>query len=264
MDVAVDNKPRNADGLSRSEAVQRARSHWQFIKSVVVTSQRKFKTGESSSLTTAEATFLNMITKSRLEVDRDIVNARGSYCGRNQSSPSAARFRHGRKSLAAQVDDCSNGRSGSPEKVDQLGVSGRTHFSHLVHAAMAKERLRDAITARLADLSTAETKFLTKLVANRNVTLQALQNAVNVLNNDPLYNPNLRREEKTKEEEEDDDDHSGRFHQEVDVESDVVERVEILKDQLSKVSSPREASGIKSSMLFDGMLDASVRSVAAP
>jgi len=163
-EATIAKKKIEESDLSKSEAVRRAQSHWQFAKSVVATytaPQDRFKTGESVSLTTAEATFLNMITKSRLdESSNNIVKGRRGPSGRN---------------------------------ADDRDVSGRNHLSHLVEAAVAKERLRDAISARLVNLSTAETKFLTKLVANRNVSLEALQNAVHVLDNDPLYNPKLSR-----------------------------------------------------------------------
>ena len=172
----------------------RARSHWNFVKRLHSTQRSQksqlFKTGSKTSLTTAEATFLNMITKSQLDVDHDKIMK--SSCNGGGASTSAAAA----AAASTGIEDTEH----------------ETHFRHLVQAAIAKERLRDAITARLKDLSCAEAKFLTKLVSNKEVTLEALENAVDVLNNDPLYNPTLREDddsedgEPTEEENEDDDD----------------------------------------------------------
>ena len=172
-DEDTSNEEYNPDNLSASTIKHRAKSHWNFIKSLHIAqkeqhSQRQlFKMGENTSMTTSEATFLNMIAKQRLSVDHDY------------------------HTKSAEDEDAAT----AAPTTDPLAVSGRTHFSHLVQAAVAKERLRDAISARLSDLSGAEAKFLTKLVENKSVSLEALENAVHVLDNDPLYNEKLRMEQ---------------------------------------------------------------------
>mmetsp|Transcript_9508 Transcript_9508/g.21454 ORF Transcript_9508/g.21454 Transcript_9508/m.21454 type:complete len:225 (-) Transcript_9508:10-684(-) len=188
MTIKTDQTTAAADNTSHNnhkgkDASERARSHWDFVKSLHASQKQSqkqiFKMGEKVSLTTAEATFLNMVAKSRLEVDHS-----ESIVG----SPTAAACNQ-----EGAVDAEGNSNNDGQE-VDNLGVNGRSsHFAHLVQAAVAKERLRDAISARLSALSGAESKFLTSLVNNKNVTLEALENAVHVLDNDPLYNPSFKK-----------------------------------------------------------------------
>ena len=173
---------------------RRARSHWNFVKSLHAKQKSSdkllFKTGQRVSLTTAEATFLNMITKSRLDGDHDSIVKSGFTGGTNTNGASVAN------------ENTGEGPANNADGNEVLSVSGRSHFTHLVQAAVAKERLREAISARLSSLSSAESKFLTKLINNKNVTLEALENAVHVLDNDPMYNPSLRKNDDVEEENE--------------------------------------------------------------
>ena len=57
---------------------------------------------------------------------------------------------------------------------------------------MAKECMRNSIARHLESLSGPEVKFLTAMVNSEDVTLEQLANAIDVLDNDPLYNPSLR------------------------------------------------------------------------
>jgi hypothetical protein len=66
-----------------------------------------------------------------------------------------------------------------------------TQVFHVVKAAVAKERMRKSIAKRLADLSGLEVKFLTALVESDDVTSEQLENALDILDNDPIYNPSL-------------------------------------------------------------------------
>ncbi|KAL9190099.1 hypothetical protein ACHAXT_007310 [Thalassiosira profunda] len=174
--IKKDGNPATPTRLCESEPVtsasrKAARARWDFVKnlnsSAARAERREFKTGKRVSLTTAEATFLNMIAKSRLDGDHE---------SHEEDAPNAP---------DGAVDE-----EGSTPRRPR--VSGGTHFKHLIQAVVAKERLRDSIKSRLSTLSGAEANFLTKLVENESVTLEALDNAVHVLDNDPLYNANLR------------------------------------------------------------------------
>ena len=219
----------------------RARSHWNFVKSLHAKQKTSdkllFKTGQNSSLTTAEATFLNMITKSRLDGDHDSI-VKGSIAGGPNTNNNGA-------SVVANVDTDSDQAANNTDVGNEvLSVSGRTHFTHLVQAAVAKERLRDAISARLSSLSGAESKFLTKLINNKNVTLEALENAVHVLDNDPMYNPSLRKD--------DDDDDVEEENEEGNDDTKKDDNEENNCDRLCKIR--RRSSAVQSSEFFDKIM----------
>jgi len=175
----------NIINSNTNDVSKRAKSHWNFVKSLHATQKSSqnqlFKSGDNISLTTAEATFLNMITKSKLDDDHDkVVKSSFNSGGGDNISMSDAD-----KDTTDGLDEI----SGSSRQ------RGTSQFTHLVQAAVAKERLRTAISDRLSELPDNEVKFLTKLVNNKSVSLEALENTVHVLNNDPLYNPNLRKDD---------------------------------------------------------------------
>ena len=192
---ANSNDDDNINSNTNTDVSNRAKSHWNFVKSLHATQKSSqnqlFKSGDNISLTTAEATFLNMITKSKLDDDHDKVVKSSFNSGGDDSIMSDAD-----KETTDEQDEI----SGSSRQ------RGTSQFTHLVQAAVAKERLRTAISARLSELPDNEVKFLTKLVNNKSVSLEALENTVHVLNNDPLYNPNLRKDD---EEEDDVEDRRG-------------------------------------------------------
>ena len=223
---SLDANPSDDDNIINSntnDVSNRAKSHWNFVKSLHATQKSSqnqlFKSGDNISLTTAEATFLNMITKSKLDDDHDkVVKSSFNSGGSDNSSMSDAD--------KETTDDEISGSS------RQRGTS---QFTHLVQAAVAKERLRTAISDRLSELPDNEVKFLTKLVNNKSVSLEALENTVHVLNNDPLYNPNLRKDE------EDDD-------------GDIEDRRSNMRRQASEHSS----------RYFDKLMDKSEKTKAIP
>ena len=152
---------------------KRAQGRWNFVKGLCnrhadLEHKTLFKSGEKISLTTAEATFLNMMTQSKLNGNNEKQSVSSVLSGESSSSAATRR---------------------------------KSHFLDAVKAAVAKERLRDSLAERLAHLSGPEVKFLTKLVNNEDVSLGALENAVHVLDNDPIYNPTLRSADEEEEEE---------------------------------------------------------------
>ena len=78
-----------------------------------------------------------------------------------------------------------------PANSFKMSVALRVVF-HVVKAAVAKERMRNLIAWHLESLSGPEVKFLTAMVNSEDVTLEQLANAIDVLDNAPLYNPSLR------------------------------------------------------------------------
>jgi len=189
---SLDANPNDDDNINSNtnDVSNRAKSHWNFVKSLHATQKSSqnqlFKSGDNISLTTAEATFLNMITKSKLDDDHDKV-VKSSFNG------------GGNKSIMSD-DDKETTTDGQDEISGSSRQRGTSQFTHLVQAAVAKERLRTAISSRLSELPDNEVKFLTKLVNNKSVSLEALENTVHVLNNDPLYNPSLRKDDEDEEE----------------------------------------------------------------
>jgi len=192
---SLDANPSDDDNINSNttnDVSKRAKSHWNFVKSLHATQKSSqnqlFKSGDNISLTTAEATFLNMITKSKLDDDHDkVVKSSFNSGGDNSNLSDADR----------ETTNIQDEISGSSRQ------RGTSQFTHLVQAAVAKERLRTAISARLSELPDNEVKFLTKLVNNKSVSLEALENTVHVLNNDPLYNPNLRKDDDEEDDSED-------------------------------------------------------------
>ncbi len=172
---------------------RRALGHWNFIKSLNNQRQALFKSGEKISLTTSEATFLNMLAKARLDLDHvDYVKSKESITDPKSKGETTEHSSGSDKRMDSDGD--------AHLQMNELKRSGRnTFFVDLVKAAVAKERLRDTIAERLSHLSGPEVKFLTKLVNNDDVTLQALENAVHVLDTDPIYNPPLRRDDSGEE-----------------------------------------------------------------
>ena len=212
----------NIINSNTNDVSNRAKSHWNFVKSLHATQKSSqnqlFKSGDNISLTTAEATFLNMITKSKLDDDHDKVVKSSFNSGSDKSSMSGA---------DKEATDTQDEISGSSRQ------RGTSQFTHLVQAAVAKERLRTAISDRLSELPDNEVKFLTKLVNNKSVSLEALENTVHVLNNDPLYNPNLIKDED--DEEDDIEDRRGNMRRQASEHSS--KHFEKLMDKSEKIKA---------------------------
>ncbi|KAL7546010.1 hypothetical protein ACHAWF_009356 [Thalassiosira exigua] len=174
------------DDLSAS-GHSRARSRWGFVRGLartaVETSRGQpamFKTGDRVSLTTAEATFLSMVARKRIDEVRRGDDEDCGDAGEGATSPLAA-------AVAARVAS-----DPSSPTASRVASSRKSGFAHLVQAAVARERLRDAVRERLATLTGAESRFLERLVEDPDVALESLENAVHVLDHDPMYNPSLR------------------------------------------------------------------------
>ena len=217
-----DANPSDNINSNTNDVSKRAKSHWNFVKSLHATQKSSqnqlFKSGDNISLTTAEATFLNMITKSKLDDDHDKVVKSSFNSGSDKSSMSGA---------DKEATDTQDEISGSSRQ------RGTSQFTHLVQAAVAKERLRTAISDRLSELPDNEVKFLTKLVNNKSVSLEALENTVHVLNNDPLYNPNLIKDED--DEEDDIEDRRGNMRRQASEHSS--KHFEKLMDKSEKIKA---------------------------
>eukprot|EP00581_Thalassiosira_minuscula_P019103 CAMPEP_0183730774 /NCGR_PEP_ID=MMETSP0737-20130205/33649_1 /TAXON_ID=385413 /ORGANISM="Thalassiosira miniscula, Strain CCMP1093" /LENGTH=800 /DNA_ID=CAMNT_0025963355 /DNA_START=158 /DNA_END=2560 /DNA_ORIENTATION=+ len=218
----------------------------------------------------AEAAFLNMITKTRLDADHEVIESGDGKVGEDKDNSDTDESDDDDDSVNRRSGSGSINRTGQIRK-SGLAVSGRSHFAHLVQAAVAKERLRNAISNRLSSSSTsinsAEARFLTKLVENKNVTLEALENAMHVLDNDPLYNPSMRQDAEFisefniggPKEGEGKDDTQQNGNSEEEEEKEVLSAQQI-KDLRSTMQ--RRNSGGQSCKLFDmAMDDASKASV---
>lgn len=151
-------------------------------------SSRGYKVGEGTSMSTAEAKFLSMITKNMVEFDHTkyVEEVILPASPKSQSKWS--------KKEETVVDDVL--KKIAPDMPKQQCEGERkarrgTGVFHVVKAAVAKERLRKSIAKRLTDLSGSEVKFLTTLVNSDDVTSEQLENALDILDNDPMYNPNL-------------------------------------------------------------------------
>ncbi|KAL7483844.1 hypothetical protein ACHAW6_009487 [Cyclotella cf. meneghiniana] len=176
------------------EQRDRARCRWDFVKHVATgvgsSNSRGFKMGERVSLTTAEAKFLSIITKAMVDSDHakyaelhnKTVVATGKW---GKKSPVGVD--NALRSVAANL-------SNHNHDGEKRGGTG-TQVFHVVKAAVAKERMRNAIARRLLELSGPEVKFLTALVNSEDVTSEELENAIDILDNDPMYNPSLREKD---------------------------------------------------------------------
>jgi len=98
----------------------RALPRWNFVRSLykaqLRSKQRMFKGVDKTSLTTAEANFLNMLTKSRLDGDHEQI----------------IQEEHGG---ASAVGEEGKNSASTP-------IKGTSHFSNLIQAVVAKEALR--------------------------------------------------------------------------------------------------------------------------
>ncbi|KAL3778915.1 hypothetical protein HJC23_009835 [Cyclotella cryptica] len=176
------------------EQRDRARRRWDFVKHVATgggsSNSRGFKMGERVSLTTAEAKFLSMMTKAMVESDH------AKYAELHNSA-AVATGKWGRKGPVG-VDKAlrSVAANLSIDNIDGEKRGGvGTQVFHVVKAAVAKERMRNSIARRLSELSGPEVRFLTALVNSEDVTLEELENAIDILDNDPMYNPSLREKD---------------------------------------------------------------------
>lgn len=155
----------------------RARKRWDLVKQIA-SSSRGYKVGEGTSMSTAEAKFLTMITKNMIEMDRT------KYVEEMMIAPSTSS-----ESNWKREDTLTDGvlRKVAADKRGRRG----TGIFNVVKAAVAKERMRQSISDRLSELSGPEIKFLTALVNSDDVTSEQLNNALDTLDNDPMYNPEM-------------------------------------------------------------------------
>lgn len=138
-------------------------------------------------MSTAEAKFLSMITKQLVEFDHDKYVEEVIL----PASPKSE-SRWSKKEDNAVDGALRKVAADMPKKDDGVKQSRRgTGVFHVVKAAVAKERMRKSIAKRLSNLSGVEVKFLTAMVNSDNVTTEQLENALEILDNDPMYNPNL-------------------------------------------------------------------------
>lgn len=161
-----------------------ARRRWDIVKRSTngpsCSLSRGFKVGESVSMSTAEAKFLSTMMKNMLEMDLAKLKD-------EQDQVDAASATSPMQSLG--VDNASSMPEDGSRKV------GGTNMFHVVKAAVAKERMRNSIAQRLENLSGPEVNFLTAMVNSEDVTSEQLENAIDVLDNNPLYNLSLREKE---------------------------------------------------------------------
>ena len=169
----------------------RARERWDFVKKAATS--RGYKLGEGVSMSTAEAKFLNMMTKNILDFDH------AKYTEDHiipMSPKSEDKWRRDNG-----VDDVLRKVAEEVPQIEMQKIEGQrqarrgTQVFHVVKAAVAKERLRKSIAKRLSDLSGPEVKYLTVLVNSEDVTPEQLTNALDVLDNDPMYNCSLQEED---------------------------------------------------------------------
>ncbi|KAL3772599.1 hypothetical protein ACHAWO_003654 [Cyclotella atomus] len=162
----------------------RARQRWDLVKKVT-NSSRGYKLGEGTSMSTAEARFLSMISKNMVHFD----NVKYVEEVILPASPkSESRWSKKEESVVDGV--LRKVAADMPLEENEKGRRGTGVF-HVVKAAVAKERMRKSIAKRLSDLSGREVKFLTALVNSEDVTSAQLEHALDILDNDPMYNPAL-------------------------------------------------------------------------
>ena len=129
-------------------------------------------------MSTAEAKFLTMITKNMIEMDRNKYVEEMMIAASTSSEGNCKREDTLTDGVLRKVAADKRGRRG-------------TGIFHVVKAAVAKERMRVAISDRLSELTGPEIKFLTALVNSEDVTSEQLNNALDILDNDPMYNPEV-------------------------------------------------------------------------
>jgi hypothetical protein len=136
-------------------------------------------------MSTAEAKFLSMISKNMVEFDH------AKYVEEVILPASPKSESRWSKKEESVVDGVLRKVAGDMPKVQHEKGRRGTGVFHVVKAAVAKERMRKSIAKRLSDLSGQEVKFLTALVSSEDVTSEQLENALDILDNDPMYNPSL-------------------------------------------------------------------------
>ena len=140
-------------------------------------------------MSTAEAKFLTMMTKNMLEFDH-VKYTEDHITPVSPKSEDKWRRDKGVDDVLRKVA-VEMPQNGMPKKEGQGQARRGTQVFHVVKAAVAKERLRKSIAKRLSELSGLEVKYLTALVNSEDVTSEQLTNALDVLDNDPMYNPSL-------------------------------------------------------------------------
>lgn len=122
-------------------------SQWNIIKSIVKNSSHDSKDEKCIS--------------SMTDQERAFINMRKKYSAMNNKSQSSL--------TSVETTDSTNS------------------FASVVDGAIARAKLRQALSIRLSKLTAKEADFLRDLVNDDNVTKQQLENADHVLNTDPLY-----------------------------------------------------------------------------